>query len=56
VSTATEVPADASKATGMDLGKSGVVIVIVAVIVVSVLLLLASLFFYQKHYRSESKQ
>lgn len=56
VSTATEVPAEASKATSIDLGKTGVVIVIVVVIVISVLLILVSLFYYQKHYRSGNKR
>jgi hypothetical protein len=51
VSTATEVAADTSKATSMDLGNGGVVAVIVIVIAGSVLLLLASLFYYNKYYK-----
>lgn len=54
VSTATEVPADQSKATSMDLGNGGVVAIIIIVIVGSVLLLLASFFYYNKYYNKKS--
>ena len=50
VSTATEVAADTSKATSMDLGRTGVIAIIVVVVVGSVLLLFASFFYYTKYY------
>ena len=55
VSTATEVAADTSKATSMDLGNTGVIAVIIVVVVGSLLLLLASFFYYKKYYSKPSK-